>query len=87
MRKAFKYCIYLTKGQRRMLEQQLEISRWVYNETLAERKSAYEERGESLRLYDLVTTHAAPTSSTSAPFASKWVRTKTQRIAAHGKVV
>ena len=24
----------------------------MYNETLAERKRAYEERGESLRLYD-----------------------------------
>jgi putative transposase len=52
MRKAFKYRIYLTHGQRRILEQQLELSRWAYNETLAERKRAYEERGESLRLYD-----------------------------------
>ncbi len=52
MRKAFKYRIYLTHGQRRILEQQLETCRWVYNETLAERKRAYEERGESLRLYD-----------------------------------
>ncbi len=52
MRKAFKYRIYLTNGQRRTLEQQLEECRWVYNETLAERKRAYEERGESLRLYD-----------------------------------
>jgi len=51
-RKSFKYRLYITKGQRRMLEQQLEVSRWVYNETLAERKRAYEERGESLRLYD-----------------------------------
>jgi putative transposase len=52
MRKSFKYRIYLSNGQRRILEQQLEESRWVYNETLAERKRAYEERGESLRLYD-----------------------------------
>src|SRR5258706_979290 len=42
MRKAFKYRIYLTKGQRRILEQQLEECRWVYNETLAYRKRAYE---------------------------------------------
>src|SRR5829696_7237855 len=54
MRKAFKYRMYLTKGQRRILEQQLEECRWVYNETLAERKRAYEERGESLRLYDTI---------------------------------
>ncbi len=51
-RKSFKYRIYLSNGQRRILEQQLEVSRWAYNETLAERKRAYEERGESLRLYD-----------------------------------
>lgn len=29
MRKAFKYRIYLTNGQRRILEQQLEECRWV----------------------------------------------------------
>jgi putative transposase len=52
MRKSFKYRIYLTHGQRRILEQQLEECRWVYNEVLAERKRAYEDRGESLRLYD-----------------------------------
>src|SRR5215207_9466565 len=52
MRKSFKYRIYLNKGQRRILEQQLEQCRWVYNETLAERIRAYKERGESLRLYD-----------------------------------
>ena len=52
MRKSFKYRIYLSNGQRRMLEQQLEECRWAYNETLAERKRAYEERGETLRLYD-----------------------------------
>jgi putative transposase len=54
MRKSFKYRIYLTKGQRRSLEQQLEACRWAYNETLAERKRAYEERGETLRLYDTI---------------------------------
>ncbi len=52
MRKMYKYRIYLAKGQRRILEQQLEESRWVYNELLAERKRAYKERGESLRKYD-----------------------------------
>ena len=52
MRKSFKYRIYLTNGQRHILEQQLEQCRWAYNETLAERRRAYEERGESLRLYD-----------------------------------
>jgi len=51
-RKTFKYRIYLTNGQRRILERQLEECRWAYNETLAERKRAYEERGETLRRYD-----------------------------------
>ena len=44
MRKSFKYRIYLSHDQRRMLEQQLEEWRWAYNETLAARKRAYEER-------------------------------------------
>src|SRR5215207_4500611 len=52
MRKTYKYRIYLTKGQSRLLDQQLETCRWVYNETLAERKRAYAERGVRLRLYD-----------------------------------
>lgn len=51
-RKSFKYRIYLTNGQRRILERQLEECRWTYNEVLAERTRAYEERGATLRLYD-----------------------------------
>lgn len=54
MRKSYKYRIYLTNGQRRLLEQQLEECRWAYNETLAERKRAYAEQGTSLRLYDTI---------------------------------
>jgi putative transposase len=53
MRKTYKYRIYLANGQRRILEQQLEECRWLYNEILATRKNAYEEAGISLRLYDL----------------------------------
>ncbi len=51
-RKAFKYRIYLTKGQSRILAQQLELCRWVFNETIAERKRAYDERRETLKLYE-----------------------------------
>jgi putative transposase len=54
MQKAFKYRISLTKGQQRVLEWQLETCRWVYNETLAIRKQAWEQRQESLRLYDTI---------------------------------
>ena len=49
---AYQYRLHLTKVQQRLLEQQLEECRWVYNETLAARKQAYEQRGVSLRLYD-----------------------------------
>jgi putative transposase len=52
MRKAFKYRIYLTKGQRRLLEQQLEACKWVYNETLAVRKHTYELTGQSLSWHE-----------------------------------
>jgi putative transposase len=41
MRKAFKYRIYLTNAQRRILNAMLEECRWVYNQTLAARRDAY----------------------------------------------
>ncbi len=52
VRKTFKYRLYPNKQQQRLLEQQLEECRWLYNHLLAERRAAWEERRESLRLYD-----------------------------------
>ncbi len=52
MRKSFKYRIYLTNGQKRILNSQLEECRWLYNEILAIRKRAYVATSVSLRLYD-----------------------------------
>ncbi len=52
MRKTFKYRLYPNKEQRRLLEQQLEECRWLYNHLLAERRDAWERRQESVRLYD-----------------------------------
>src|SRR5262245_8933930 len=52
MRKALKYRIYLTNGQRRILERQLEECRWLYNETLATRKNAWEHQQRSLDWYE-----------------------------------
>jgi putative transposase len=52
MRRTFKYRLYPTKQQQRLLEQQLEECRWLYNHLLAERRDAWEQRQESLRLYD-----------------------------------
>jgi putative transposase len=52
VRKTFKYRLHPNKQQLRLLEQQLEECRWLYNQLLAERRDAWEQRQESLRLYD-----------------------------------
>lgn len=52
MRKTFKYQLYPNKQQQRLLEQQLEECRWLYNHLLAARRDAWQERQESVRLYD-----------------------------------
>ena len=48
----FKYRLYPTKSQRTQLNQTLEGCRWVYNETLAMRKNAWEQEQKSLTYYD-----------------------------------
>ncbi|TQD23819.1 RNA-guided endonuclease TnpB family protein [Methanolobus vulcani] len=53
MRKTYKFRIYPNKPQQKQMERSLEICRQVYNRTLAERKTAYEERGEILSKYTL----------------------------------
>jgi len=53
MRKAFNYRIYLTNGQRRILERQLEECRFVYNQMIESRKTAY-ELSTPLGLYDTI---------------------------------
>jgi putative transposase len=52
VRKAFKYRLYPNTQQTRLLEQQLEECRWLYNHLLAERRDAWEQRKQSVRLYD-----------------------------------
>ncbi len=52
MRKTFEYRLYPNTQQQRLLDQQLEECRWLYNHLLAERRDAWEERHESRRLYD-----------------------------------
>ncbi|MDD3710424.1 MAG: helix-turn-helix domain-containing protein, partial [Methanothrix sp.] len=42
MRKSFKYRIYPTKSQRSRMERTLDLCRWVYNQTLAYWKDAWE---------------------------------------------
>jgi putative transposase len=53
MRKTYKYRIYLTNGQRRILNYQLEECRWVWNQMLAAKKFAYEQ-GFACNRYDLI---------------------------------
>lgn len=52
MRKTFKYRLYPTKSQTRLLEHTLEECRWLYNQTLEHRQKAWKERQESVSLYD-----------------------------------
>jgi putative transposase len=52
MHKTFKFRIYLTSGQRRILEHQLEECRWLYNETLATRKNAWEQEQRHVDWYE-----------------------------------
>ena len=52
MLKSFTYRLYPTKRQQRLLSEQLEELRWLWNTLLAERKQAWEERQETVDYYD-----------------------------------
>ena len=51
MRKTFMFRLYPTRQQITLLSDTLELCRWVYNETLATRKNAWEQEHQSLSLY------------------------------------
>jgi putative transposase len=53
MRKTYKYRVYLTNGQRRVLNHQLEECRWVYNQMLEAHEFASEHSLKCNR-YDLI---------------------------------
>lgn len=48
----FQYRLYPTKKQITALEQTLEECRWLYNDTLAYRKDAWEQRQEYVSWYE-----------------------------------
>lgn len=50
--KTMKYRLYPSNAQRTKMQDALDACRWVYNKTLEVRKKAWEEREESLSLYD-----------------------------------
>jgi putative transposase len=52
VRKAFQYRLYPSASQERKLEATLETCRRWYNDLLAERKTAYEDRGETIGKYE-----------------------------------
>ncbi|MDD3623008.1 MAG: transposase, partial [Methanofollis sp.] len=52
MPKAYRYRLYPTKSQVSQMEQTLEICRWVYNETLALRKNAWEHEQKHISYYE-----------------------------------
>ncbi|HEY7094330.1 MAG TPA: transposase, partial [Ktedonobacterales bacterium] len=52
MLKSFTYRLYPTKRQQRLLSEQLEEVRWLWNTLLAQRKQAWEERQETVDYYD-----------------------------------
>lgn len=56
MRKAYKFRIYPTKPQERILSSQLEVCRKLYNHFLHNRKESYESSQKSLGLYDQLNT-------------------------------
>ena len=56
MLKTFLYRIYPTKKQERVLTQQLDECRWLYNHLLEERKTAWETQQEHLSYYDQANT-------------------------------
>src|SRR5207247_679644 len=57
MRKMFQYRIYPTKRQQTKLNETLEECRWLYNHLLEKRKTAYEQDGISLSLYQQQATY------------------------------
>lgn len=52
MRLTFRYRILPSKSQRAKLAETLELCRWVYNETLAARKNAWEQEQRAISRYD-----------------------------------
>ena len=52
MLKAYKFRIYPTKLQKTHMEKVLDLCRWIYNQTLAYRKEAWEKEGRSVSKFE-----------------------------------
>ena len=75
MRKTFKYRLYPTKLQTTKMNNILEQARWVYNETLALRKNAWESEKKSISLY------------ASQKELTNWVSQRPELKTVHGQVL
>ena len=53
-KRTYKYRLYPTKAQQSAMQRALNACRWVYNETLATRKDAWEENQISISRYDTI---------------------------------
>ena len=51
-RKSFQYRLHLTKKQAKLLQEQLDECRWLYNELLERRKTSHETLGISISKYE-----------------------------------
>jgi putative transposase len=52
MLKTYRYRLFPTKSQVRILSRQLELCRWLYNDTLAYRKNAWENDGRPISRFE-----------------------------------
>lgn len=50
--RVFRYRLKPTKAQATKLNEQMELCRWVYNETLAMRKNSFEQEGKSVSYFE-----------------------------------
>lgn len=83
MSKAYKYRIYPTNGQQRLLNQMLEECRWLYNRTLGDRKDAYEQEQRRADWYEtkrLIPVYKKTVRPTLSKVYSQVLQNVTERV-------
>lgn len=67
MLKTFAYRLYPSKPQARLLERTLETCRRWYNQCLAERRDAYQQRGETVSKFAQLAFQSTPSGGKATP--------------------
>ena len=83
MIKAYKYRIYPSKGQQRVLNQTLEECRWLYNRTLGYRKDAWEQEERNADWYEtkrLIPVYKKTVRPTLSKVYSQVLQNVTERV-------